>query len=47
MSGELQYRLELVQNVTVLVVRVCGVHYKEELVQNVTVLVLNVWGVAV
>ena len=47
MSGELQYRLELVHNVTVLVLRFCGVQYKEELVQNVTVLVVNVWGVAV
>jgi hypothetical protein len=37
-----QYREELILNVTVFVVRVCVVQYIEELILNVTVFVVRV-----
>jgi hypothetical protein len=33
-----KYKEEMILNVTVFVVRVCGVKYREELILNVTVL---------
>jgi len=39
-----EYREELILNVTVLVVRVWGGQYREELILNVTVCVVRVCG---
>ena len=38
-----QYRVELILNVTVFVLRVWGGQYREELILNVTVVVVRVW----
>jgi len=38
-----QYRKELVLNITVFVLRVWGGQYREELILNVTVCVVEVW----
>ena len=43
----MQYREELILNVTVFVVRFWGGLYREELVLNVTVCVVRVWRRAV
>ena len=40
-SGGWQYREELILNVTVFVVRVCGEQYREKLILNVTVFLLG------
>jgi len=38
-----EYRAELILNVTVLVVKVWGGQYREKMILNVTVLVVKVW----
>jgi len=38
------YRQEMIQNITLLVVRDWGGHYREELILNNTVFVVTIWG---
>ena len=42
--GRVEYRVELILNVTLFVERGWGGQYREELILNVTVFVVRVWG---
>ena len=46
-SGGGQYREELIQNLTLFVLRVWGGQYREELILNITVFFVMVWGSAI
>jgi len=40
-----QYREEIILNITVLVVSFWGEKYREELIQNFILFVVSIWGV--